>query len=81
MKTEYHLEIYPPNDISYIVAEYISNTPFASMNIGDIISATSLNRTDDAKTLVIKDVQHIVWEIKGSHNGHKLCIYTDLYKE
>jgi len=80
MNTEYHLEIYPPNDTSYIIAEYTSNTPFASMNVGDIIHASSLNRTDEAKTLIIKDIQHIIWEIENSHVGHKLCIYTDLYR-
>ncbi len=77
---QYYLEIYPPNDTSYIVAEYFSSTPFPSMNKGDIINATSLNKTDDRKTLIVKDIQHIIWEIEDSHIGHKLCIYTDLYK-
>jgi len=76
---QYCMEIYPPNDTSYIIAEYFSSMPFTSMNKGDIISATSLNRTDNAKTLIIKDIQHIIWEIKDSHIGHKLCIYTDSY--
>ena len=77
---QYWMEIYPPNDTSYIIAEYFSSTPFASMNKGDIISASSLNQTDEAKTLIIKDIQHIIWEVDDSHIGHKLCIYTDLYQ-
>ena len=79
LSIKYHLEIYPPNDTSCIVAAYSSNTPFASMSRGDIISAASLNMTDDPKTLIIKDIQHIIWEIENSHIGHKLCIYTDVY--
>jgi len=77
MNIEYHLEFYPPNDTSYIIGEYFSNTPFLSMNIGDAIHASSFNLDDKAKTLRIKDIQHIIWEIEGSHIGHKLCVYTE----
>ena len=79
LETEYHLEIYPPNDTSYIIGNYCSKTPFLAMSVGDIIHPSSLNTTDEPETLVVKDIQHIIWEIENSHIGHKLCIYTELY--
>ena len=81
MKTEYHLEIYEPDDSSCVAASYESSTPFAGMNIGDAIHGASMNLSDTNKSVRIKDIQHIFWEIEGSHVAHKVCVFTEPLKQ
>ena len=76
MKTEYHIEIYEVNDSSCVAAAYQSDTPFMAPNIGDAIHGGSMNLSNTNKTVRVSDIQHIIWEIEGSHIGHKLCIFT-----
>lgn len=80
MKTEYHLEIYEPDDSSCVAASYQSNTPFSTLNIGDAIHGGSMNLSDTNKTVRVKDIQHIFWEIKDSHVAHKICVFTENLK-
>lgn len=77
MKTEYHLEIYEPNDSSCVAASYQSDSPFATLSIGDAIHGGSMNLSDVNKTVRVKDIQHILWEIEGSHTAHKICVFTE----
>lgn len=78
MKTEYHLEIYEPDDSRCIAASYQSATPFATLSIGDAIHGGSMNLSDKNKSVRVKDIQHIFWEIAGSHTAHKICVFTEL---
>jgi hypothetical protein len=80
MKTEYHLEIYEPNDSSCVAASYQSDVPFMSMRVGDAIHGGSMNLSDTNKSVRITDIQHIIWEIKGSHTAHKICVFTEPLK-
>jgi len=77
MKTEYHLEIYEADDSSCVAASYQSNTPFQTLNIGDAIHGGSMNLSETNKTVRVKDVQHILWEIEDSHTAHKVCVFTE----
>ena len=80
MKTEYHLEIYEPNDETCVAASYKSNSPFMSINVGDIINGQSLNLSDAQSPLRVKMISHIFWEIENSHTTHKTCIFTEPYQ-
>jgi hypothetical protein len=80
MKTEYYLEIYEPNDSSCVAASYKSDVPFMAMRVGDAIHGGSMNFSDTNKTVRIKDIQHIIWEIEGSHTAHKVCVFTEPLK-
>jgi hypothetical protein len=77
MRTEYYLEIYEPNDDRCVAASYTSNNPFMALNVGDYIHGSSMNQSDINKTVRIKAIQHIFWEIEGSHTAHKLCVFTE----
>ncbi|MEB7889190.1 hypothetical protein NGK36_07745 [Hafnia alvei] len=80
MKTQYYLEIYEPEDSSCVAGYFESDTPFGALNIGEQINGASLNNTEEKKHLRIKDIQHIFWEIEGSHLAHKICVYTEILK-
>jgi putative methionine-R-sulfoxide reductase with GAF domain len=77
VKIEYHLEIYEPNDSSCVAAAYQGSTPFMSLRVGDAIHGGSMNNSDTHKSVRIKDIQHIFWEIEGSHTAHKICVFTE----
>lgn len=81
MKTEYHLEIYEPNDSRCVAASYQSDTPFATLSIGDAIHGGSMNLSNTNKSVRVKDIQHIFWAIEGSHTAHKICVFTEPLKE
>lgn len=81
MKTEYHLEIYEPDDSRCVAASYQSDTPFATLSIGDAIHGGSMNLSNTNKSVRVKDIQHIFWEIEGSHTAHKICVFTEPLKE
>ena len=76
MVNEYHLEIYEPDDRSCVAGAYTSDTPFPPMHIGEAIHGNGLNLSENRQTVRIKDLQHIIWEIKGKFR-HKLCVYTE----
>ena len=78
MKTEYHLEIYEPGDNSCVAASYQSNTPLATLCVGDTIHGGLLNLSDSQKNLRVISIQHILWTIEGSHTAHKVCVSTEL---
>lgn len=73
MTNLYHLEIYEDDD-RVVSGHYTSETPFLSIHIGEVISAASMNGTNEKKNILIKDIQHIFWEVGGNFN-HKICVY------
>lgn len=76
MSDEYHLEIYEPDDSSCVAGSYIKNTPFPAMHIGEAINGNGLNLSLEKRTVRIKDIEHIIWEIDGNFR-HKLCVHTE----
>ncbi len=78
IKTEYHVEIYEPNDSRCVAASYKSDSPFMAINVGDTVAGASLNLAENCQTLRIIEVQHIFWEIEGSHKAHKICLSTEV---
>lgn len=81
MKTEYHLEIYEPDDSRCVAALYQSDMPFSTLSIGDVIHGGSMNLSNTNKSVRVKNIQHIFWEIEGSHTAHKICVFTETLKE
>lgn len=81
MKTEYHLEIYEPDDNSTVAASYQSDVPFGALHVGEIIHGASMNLGAEKKSVKITDIQHIFWEIPNSHTAHKICVSTKLLKK
>ncbi|NAW91015.1 MULTISPECIES: hypothetical protein [unclassified Vibrio] len=78
MKTEYHIEIYEPNDDRCVAASYKSESPFMAINVGNTIAGASLNLAEVCQTLRVTEVEHIFWEIDGSHKAHKICLFTEI---
>ena len=81
MRTEYYLEIYEPNDSRCIAGGYFSLTPFMAINVGDCIKGGTLNSSSNNKSLRVVALEHIIWNIEGSHTAHKLCIHTELWNK
>ena len=77
---EYYLEVYEPDESGAVAASYQSSSPFMALTIGEAIHGGCLNFSSINKTVRIKDIQHIIWEIEGSHTAHQLCIYTEPLK-
>ena len=76
LPTKYILEIYEPEDDRCVAALYESASPFIPLCVGDEISSASLNLAIEKNRLVVTNVEHIFWEIEGSHQSQKVCIST-----
>lgn len=76
-KMNYILEIYLLQNKPELVAQYESNSPFISFNIGDIIKANTLNCTDKKETLVVKEIQQHISEIKNISITQQIAIYAN----
>ncbi len=82
LPTHYHLEVYENsfvNDLSYFIK---SMTPFMAISVGDYFNHRDHDQWDERpntenEKFVIKQVEHIFWTIKGSHNGHKIMIVLE----
>jgi hypothetical protein len=79
LPTQYHLEVYEDsfaNDSSLAVQ---SSTPFSAISAGDFFNHQThevwLNppSTQNEK-FVVREVEHVLWTVDGSHNGHKVMI-------
>lgn len=81
MKTEYHLEIYEPDDNGCVAASWTSPAPFMAISVGDVIHGGCLNLSSSHKSLRVTLISHIVWEIENSHIAHKVCLYTELFQQ
>jgi hypothetical protein len=82
---EYHLEVYEHsfrNDATFFVQ---SSTPFGSMSIGDYFNSAATDQWQNPpvglERFVIKEIEHIIWHIDGSHTGHKIMLALDKVSE
>lgn len=80
-RVEYHLELYGPGDARTPVLFCRTEAPFLPFHKGDLINPhnfedVNLDITMDDVLRVI-GVEHIIWEIKGSHFAHKVMVYTE----
>ena len=60
-------------------------TPFPSVSVGDYFEHRTYDRWQRPlgpdQRLKVKEVEHIFWEIEGSHLGHKLMILLEVVKD
>ncbi|CAM6939525.1 hypothetical protein QDQ61_18860 [Citrobacter freundii] len=78
MKTKYVLEIYEPDDDSCVAGLYESDNTFGALHVGHEINGFSLNMTESQNSVKITKIEHILWEVPGSHITHKICVSTKL---
>ncbi|GGY11292.1 hypothetical protein GCM10007160_42890 [Litchfieldella qijiaojingensis] len=78
LPTSYTLEVYEPNDDSCVAAAYDSDTPFVAIAVGDYINPKSLNLANKVDMLKVTSVEHMLWQINGSHQVHKVCVRTQV---
>lgn len=78
IKTNYILEIYEPGDDSCVAAHFESETPFVPLSKGEYINPGLFTMTDTRSTLEVVSIEHIFWEIDGSHQTQKVCIRTKI---
>ena len=78
LPVEYHLEVYEEslrNDPSFFVQ---SSSPLGAMSVGDFFNPAGADqwqsRPDGKEKFVIKQVEHIIWKIGGTHVTHKIMI-------
>jgi hypothetical protein len=83
LPTQYHIEVYEgsfQNDPFWGVQ---SSTPFPSVNVGEVFRTGGLDVAlydppKENQIFLVKEIEHIFWQIKGSHIGHKLMISLEL---
>lgn len=85
LPVKYSLEVYEGsfrNDPSWHLG---AAEPFLSIHAGDYFN-TSLHDgwaelPGPKKRFRVKEVEHIIWEIKGSHIGHKVMVLLEIVAE
>jgi len=78
LAVQYHLEVYEKTFVNDPSVSLSTSSPFGSFAVGDTFD----HRTFDswytppaaAEEFEISAVRHIIWEIDGSHVGHKLML-------
>lgn len=85
MKTEeilskpYMLEIYRPGSMYDVLVYLGSDTPFMTIQTGDIINPRTLENVVEQLSprtvLRVLGVEHMIWEGQGIMK-HKLCVFT-----
>lgn len=82
MIMNYQLSIYEPEETRAFSGDFFSTCPFATISVGDILNAQCLNMTDENKRpLVVKAVEHKIWNFDENQITHQIFIYTEEYKE
>ena len=69
METNYTLEIYAPE--GGVLETFDSDKPFGAISVGDAIKPMT------TRAVRVTTIQHIIWEIEGSHVTHKICVFTE----
>lgn len=75
---EYHFEVYEESWISDPPLSWSSENAFPNIAVGDFFDGSTFDRWDDppkeGERFQVAEVEHIFWEIKGSHISHKLMV-------
>lgn len=84
LPTQYHLEFYENSFINDPVWSIESSTPFLTITKGDQFNHRGLSDIawyappQRGQCFRVKDIEHNLWVIEGSHIGHKLMISLEL---
>ena len=81
---EYHIEIYEESFINDPSFYWKSTTPSFPVSVGDFFEHRAYDRWNtppgEGERYIVKEIEHIIWEISGSHMGHKLMICLETVK-
>ncbi len=81
LEVQYFTEIYEPGSADDVWVALKTQTPLFSISKGDIINpAMWPGTTFPNRVLKVVAVEHIIWEINGSHIGYKICVFTEAVK-
>jgi hypothetical protein len=72
---KYYLEIYEPESTADVIASFESNTPFMSINTGDVINTTTMATEEKPRLIKVSGIQHILWD--ENDPKHKICVFTE----
>jgi hypothetical protein len=79
----YRIEIYDEGFVNDPEITFHSTTPFGAINPGDIIDPRTWpqhNLNGECIYQVVR-VNHLLWEIEGSHVGHSLSVLVKSVKK
>ena len=78
LPNEYHIEVYEESFINDPSISWSSKSPYPAVNVGDFFEHRTYDRwyntPKPGERFVVKEIEHIFWEIEGSHIGHKLMV-------
>ena len=77
-RVEYHMEVYEESWGNDPSIAWSSDNPFPSVAVGDYFEHRGFDRwyspPQEGERFQVAEVDHIFWEIEGSHVGHKLMV-------
>lgn len=76
LPVQYCLEIYCDGEGDKPIMTFASNTPFLGISKGDKIVTKTWEGLEYLGTIEVTGVEHLVWEAKESHIGHKIMVET-----
>ena len=82
LPVEYYLEVFDADtDLRTPGYSVQTASPLGSICIGDkyehLASGEWINPPKYGAAFYVKDIKHIIWEIDGSHIGHKKMVYLE----
>ena len=77
MKAKYAIEIYHPGSTENAWVSFYSDSPFQSINKGDIIRPTHFPDASAEAMLRVTSIEHLLWSDSERQSKHKICIYTE----
>ena len=80
---QYHLEIYESGSTDPL-ASFSASTPFQSIAAGDFINVGVIpgwgKKLKADEGLKVTSVEHLIWDVSGTHIGHKIMVRAKLAK-
>lgn len=81
MSKKYALEIYSPGSIEDVETYFESDTPFMSINVGDIINSRLWAKTlDEGVVLRVMKLEHFIWSAEDI-TKHKIGVITEVVED
>ena len=82
LPVQYHLELYTSSFANDPFHAVKLQAPLGALHVGDEFDTRTFDyfplKVDPGSVGVIAKVQHILWEIAGSHFSHKIMLVIDV---
>ncbi len=80
-RIEYHFEVYEGSWVNDASWAWSSDMPSPQISVGDYFNHQLYDRWNDppqeGERFRVAEIEHIFWEIDGSHVGHKLMVLLE----